>query len=195
MLRLLGYLLCIALGLAAGGGVAAWQLRSGMSALDISNGPWRTAQHVGTRDADMRTRAIIALRGLLALPDSEAVYYNAAFDSDGEPLNGACHYRVSGGRLPARWWSVTAYAPDGYLISNRSGIYSVGSGALSEEQQDDWSFTVGPHALAHPDEKWIPVAENQPFELTLRAYHPGEELLDARDSVALPTIILLECFE
>ncbi|MEM1133695.1 MAG: DUF1214 domain-containing protein [Pseudomonadota bacterium] len=193
MLRFLGYLLCIILGLGTGGGLAAWQLRSEGMAAGISNGPWSTADNIGTRSADMRTRAVTALRGLLALPDSEAVYYNTTVDSKGEALNGSCHYRVSGGALPARWWSVTAYDLEGYLIPNDSGHYSVGSGALPAEAKGDWSFMVGPDNIIAPDTKWIEVPADTPFELTLRTYHPAKALLEAKDSVPLPTITRLEC--
>ncbi|WOE76431.1 DUF1214 domain-containing protein [Alterisphingorhabdus coralli] len=193
MLRFLGYLLCILLGLGAGGGLAAWQLRNDSTTMGIANGPWKTAENIGSRYADMRTRAVVALRGLLALPDSEAVYYNAAVDSEGEALSGNCHYRVSGGALPARWWSVTAYDLDGYLLPNDSGHYSVGSGALPAEEQGNWSFVVGPDNTVASGGKWIEVVADAPFELTLRTYHPSKTLLEGKDSVTLPTVTRLAC--
>ncbi len=181
------------LGLAGGSGFAAWQIKSGSSTLSIENGPWQTAENIGSADASLQTRAVIALRGLLALPDSEAIYYNAVKDSDGQMLNGNCTYHIKGGTLAARWWSVTAYGKDNYLIPNRSGYYSAGSGAFSADQQSDWTIAVGADNVAGPGLPWIPVAKGQPFDLTLRAYHAEDSLLANRSSAALPTIERQEC--
>ncbi|GGB61572.1 DUF1214 domain-containing protein [Blastomonas aquatica] len=184
------YALMLVAGIALGSGIAVLQLRDSFAADGIANGPWRTAHKVGTADASVATRASIALRGLLALPEREAIYFNAASDSEGRALTGACRYRVTGGAIDARWWSLTLYDAKGYLIPNVAGAHSLGSAALSPAETSRWQVNIGP---ARTSAHWIAVPDDQPFELTLRAYHPSQRLLRERGTVDLPQIERAEC--
>lgn len=184
------YGLMLAVGLALGAGTAIVQLRQSFAADGIRNGPWRTGEKIGTADAGVATRASVALRGLLALPEREAIYFNASDDSQGRKLSGRCRYRVTGGALDARWWSLTLYDAKGYLIPNPARSHSLGSAALSAAEANRWQVDIarrpiGPH--------WIAMPDDQPFELTLRAYHPSPKLLATRGTVALPRIERMEC--
>lgn len=184
------YGLMLLAGLSLGIGAAALQLRESFAADGIRNGPWRTAEKVGTADASVATRAAVALRGLLALPEREAIYFNAAEDSAGRPLTGNCRYRVRGGAIDARWWSLTLYDSKGYLIANPARAHSLGSAALGPDEGDDWQVAIG----GQPgDGHWIAMPDQQPFELTLRAYHPSARLLRQRGSAQLPAIERGEC--
>jgi hypothetical protein len=91
----------------------------------LSNGPWRTSLSTGSADSDLYTRASVALHGLLALNRSETIYYTAATDSSGAVLDGACAYDIVGRDPDARWWSITAYGSDDYLIPNPVDRYSI----------------------------------------------------------------------
>lgn len=184
------YGLMLAAGLAIGVGTAVVQLRQSFAALGIENGPWSTGSNVGTADASVATRATVALRGLLALPEREAIYFNATTDSAGRTLDGRCAYRVSGGAIDARWWSLTLYDAKGYLIPNPASVYSVGSGAMSPEEAASWQVEI---AREKTGAHWIAMPDDQRFELTLRAYHPSRDLLARRGSVALPRIERGEC--
>jgi hypothetical protein len=184
------YGIMLVVGLAVGTGAAALQLRQSFAAMGIENGPWRTGEKVGTADASVSTRASVALRGLLALPEREAIYFNATTDSQGRKLEGRCSYRVTGGAIDARWWSLTLYDSKGYLIGNPESIHSVGSAAIPPQEAGNWTVDIsakrtGPH--------WIAMPDDQPFELTLRAYHPSRDLLARRGSVSLPRIERGEC--
>lgn len=173
-------LVALVLGIAIGLGAAWWSLRAGMEAFDIRSGPWVTSRNVGSVDATDRERAIIAVRALLALTAREAIYFNATTDSEGEALDGGCGYRIAGGPLAARWWSVTAYGADAYLIPNADHAYSAGgNGAEAVE------VIVGPQAGANG----IVTRNGERFELTLRAYGPGEGLL----TDPLPEIERISC--
>lgn len=186
----LRYGLMLIVGLALGVGVAVLQLRQSFAADGVSNGPWRTGNKVGTADASVATRASVALRGLLALPEREAIYFNAAEDSYGRKLTGQCSYRVTGGALDARWWSLTLYDAKGYLISNPASRYSLGSAVLSPVEAARWQIDI---SRTKSGQHWIAMPDQQPFELTLRAYHPSAELLRRRGSVQLPRIERGEC--
>lgn len=184
------YGIMLVVGLAVGTGAAALQLRQSFAAMGIENGPWRTGEKVGTADASVSTRASVALRGLLALPEREAIYFNATTDSQGRKLEGKCSYRVTVGAIDARWWSLTLYDSKGYLIGNPERVHSVGSAAIPPQEAGNWTVDIsakrsGPH--------WIAMPDDQPFELTLRAYHPSRDLLARRGSVSLPRIERGEC--
>lgn len=184
------YGIMLAAGLALGSGAAVLQLKQSFAAMGIENGPWRTGEKVGTADASVATRATVALRGLLALPEREAIYFNASTDSQGRKLEGRCSYRVSGGAVDARWWSLTLYDSKGYLIANPERAYSVGSAAMAPGEAGNWSVDI---ARQRTGSHWIAMPDDQPFELTLRAYHPSSKLLANRGSVSLPRIERGEC--
>lgn len=149
---------------------------SGMGG-DRQIGPWSTSDATGSESAGPLLRARVALRGLLALTAREAVYLNAATDSAGRPLDGGCTYRLAGAAPAARWWSITAYDSDGYLIATPAARYSIGSAGDAAIDA-----TVGPDGR-------ITTLPGQPFELTLRAYNPQPSLLSGE----LPVITRLSC--
>lgn len=184
------WLATILIGIALGTGFAIWQIRSSGLGDDIRIGPWSTGRDIGTADADMKTRAIVALRGLLALPKQEARYFTAATDSAGAPLSGKCRYTLSGGAMEARWWSITLYDRQGWLIPNRWNRHSIGSARIPAAQAGAWSLTIAPD---ESDGLWIPTATDGPFELTLRTYRPRGLLASDPSRVTMPTITKGEC--
>ncbi|MEO1167371.1 MAG: DUF1214 domain-containing protein [Pseudomonadota bacterium] len=173
-------LFALVLGIAIGLGVTWLSLRAGISAFEERIGPWITSQEFGSAEASDRSRAIVAVRGLMALPASEAIYFNAATDSEGRALDGGCRYRIAGPPLAARWWSVTAYGADAHLISNPDHAYSAGG---------DGAEAVLAQTGPEPGLGEIATRDGAPFELTLRAYGPGDGLLDG----TLPEIERLSC--
>lgn len=165
------YLICAGAGLVIGTGGAIWSVRAGALGSNDTIGIWATGKDFGTARASAYTRAVVALYGLLALPATEARYYTAATDDHGDPLNGRCTYRVTGGQLPAKWWSLTLYDPAGYLVANAPGVYSVGSVALPVGEQANWAVMVAPtQQTGH----WLPTGGVEKFALTLREYLPND---------------------
>ena len=183
-------LICGAVGLVLGGGAAVLSVRAG--ALDGGEraGPWMTGRDFGTAQATRFTRAVVALRGLLALPAREARYYTAVTDDAGRPLEGKCRYRITGGALPARWWSLTLYDRAGYLVPNPAGQYSLGSAGLPLAEAARWT------AVAAPDRQpghWLPTGGIDRFELTLRAYLPADGGTGNFTQKQLPSIVREGC--
>jgi hypothetical protein len=150
-------------------------------AISLSIGPWVTSRDTGSSDASMRLRAIVALRGLLALTSREAVYFNATVDDEGRALDGGCHYVIVGPAPSARWWSLTVYDLDGYLFPNPDHAYSIG-GSSTEEI----TVRAGPEPIGS---RWIATQPGEPFELTLRTYGPEPDLLSGQ----MPQIERLAC--
>ena len=179
-----------ALGVLIGGASAVWSVRAGALGSATSIGPWTTGRDFGTADASAKTRAVVALRGLLALPATEARYYNAAVDDAGRPLEGKCRYRIAGGALPAKWWSLTLYDPAGYLVANDANIYSVGSAALPVTEQAGWTVAAAPDRQPG---HWLPTGRPERFELTLRAYLPADRGKGDFSRAQLPSIVREAC--
>ena len=182
--------LAIGAALVLGLGSAYQAVRSGLSGGEVANGPWRTSLVTGSADADLYTRARVAVGGLLALAPSETVYWNAERDGDGRPLDARCDYAVAGAELPARWWSVTAYAADHFLIPNDAGRYSFSQTTLAREPGGPWTMRVSTEP-ASEGENWLPsgrTGATGPFALTLRLYNPAAEVYERPASVALPRI-------
>jgi hypothetical protein len=180
--------LAIGVALVLGLGSAYYAVRIGLSGGEIANGPWRTSLVTGSQQADLYTRARVAVGGLLALAPSETVYWNADVDAAGRPLDARCDYRVEGEELPARWWSLTAYAADHFLIPNDAGRYSFSQTTLARAPGGPWTLTVSTETRSG---NWLPSGRSGatgPFALTLRLYNPAPEVHEQAASVRLPRI-------
>lgn len=184
------YGICIALGLFAGTAYAVQAVRGGVNEGMISVGAWQTGKNFGSADASALTRAKVALSGLLALPANEAMYFTAARDSDGRALEGRCRYRVSGGALDGRWWSITLYEGEGWLVKNPANRWSIPASAVSADASGRWSFAVAPSAEPGI---WLPSGSANAFQLTLRLYHPSTAIPARPDQAQLPIITRQDC--
>ncbi|MES2753226.1 MAG: DUF1214 domain-containing protein [Pseudomonadota bacterium] len=180
------YLVLPVVGLLLGFGLAVRTVRAGALSSGERIGAWETGRDFGSADASAKTRAVVALRGLLALPASEARYYSASVDDGGAPLTGNCTYRLTGGVLPAAWWSVTFYDRAGYLVANPANSWSVGSAALSPTEQNRWTILVSPDPQPG---RWLPTGGTaEAFVLTLRAYLPADGGKGNFTAAELPTV-------
>lgn len=173
----------LAFALVVGVGTAWWRVQQGLGSGGVQSGPWETNAHIGAPTADAALRAGVAVAGLLALHRSETVYYTAQRDADGAPLTSNCVYRLTGSDPPARWWSITAYGDDHYLIPNPQHRYSVAKTTVAREADGRFTVRVGGPPAAR---NWIATAAGVPqrFSLTLRLYNPDEAV--TRDLTAVP---------
>ena len=152
----------------------------------IANGPWRTSLVTGSTGADMYTRAYVAITGLFALNPSEAVYFSASIDDAGRPLLARCSYRVEGRPVPARWWSITAYSDDHFLIPNAINRFSYNMGNLDVSDGKRFSITAAP--IEQPG-NWLPTGTNgNGFTLLFRLYNATPETIASLSTLSLPSI-------
>lgn len=154
-------------------------------AIDIDN--WQSDWSIGSESANPYVRARVARNGLLGLRKEEAVYFLKTVDDDGEPLSEACTYRVSGGVLPAAWWSITLYDSESRLPMNEDAHLSFDKTQAQQSNQGtetDWAFQVSPIA-PETGTAWVSSKAGGAFDLTLRLYQPHQNLLDD-PSGALP---------
>ncbi|MES2883386.1 MAG: DUF1214 domain-containing protein [Pseudomonadota bacterium] len=154
------------------------------------NGPWRTSANTGSVAANPWERAAVAVAGLYALTPQEAVYYTAFTDSSGETLRGECRYRVQGAPPPARWWSLTAYGADHYLVPNAAGVYARHAGNLPPSPDGRFDIALAPQAAT---ELSLPTPAEGPYSVTLRVYNPAPAVLAQLATLPLPTIVRESC--
>jgi hypothetical protein len=149
---------------------------------DVDVSGWRSDFAIGSQAADPYTRARVARHGLLALAKTEAVYFTRTTDDAGEPLSDRCHYRLSGGAMPAGWWSVTLYDATSMLPANTDNAPSIDA---SRAGQGDWAALIAPQ---RPDDgtPWISSRGAEAFDLTLRLYMPSRALLADPDAALTP---------
>jgi hypothetical protein len=189
MLRVLKILLVLLVG-AVLGLAATWAtvIRSGQRS-SAGDGPWHTSLDAGSSAGGPYSRAFIAVHGLLALSREETIYYTAANDSDGHALDGHCVYQIEGRDPPTRWWSITAYGADDFLIPNGAERYSVSMNSVARRADGTFAVTL---SKARVEGNWIPLAEGR-FDLTIRLYNPQATVAADPGHVALPTIRKADC--
>ena len=151
---------------------------------------WIGNTQVGSRNADAYTRAIVARTGLLALERSEAIYFHRFVDDEGVRLREDCAYELSGGAMPARWWSITIYAADDFLPVNGDDAFSVDATQVSATA-DKWKVRVAPDRADQPH--WISTRNAGEFNLALRLYNPAESIASAPEQVPYPKIVRTAC--
>lgn len=197
MRRSLYYLGAVVVGALLGCGSALWlaglwPAGSNMAFGNVDVGGWRSDFAIGSTAADPYTRARIARHGLLALAKTEAVYFTRAADDAGAPFREACTYRLSGGPMPAGWWSVTLYDGKSMLPANTDGALSIdasraGSGA--------WSAVIAPKP-PEGEGLWISNRGAGTFDLTLRLYMAAPALLsEPRAALKPPRVERISCAE
>lgn len=156
----------------------------------INNGPWMTNLSIGSEQASPYVRAAIALHGLLALRQSETIYYTAFKDSTGNPLDGNCTYKVQGKAPDARWWSITPYGADDYLIPNDLKRFSYNMNNVTYDSSGIYTIYV---SRDQQSGAWLPLGNQVEFSLSLRLYNPGQSVRDNPDKIELPIIIKENC--
>jgi hypothetical protein len=189
----LKFMATLLLALVLGAGSALLLIRSGGLGGQIASGPWETDLTIGSKEADPYTRARVAVAGLLALNRDETIYFTAESDGDGDPLKVSCSYKIEGNDPPARWWSITLYGEDHYLVSNPLERYSYGSETVTRNEDGGFLITVGPDEA---EGNWIPTGDSHTgatFTLTLRLYNPDESAARNPSGITLPQIAKEAC--
>ena len=188
MRQILKILAVLVIGIALGA-AATWFTVVRRTFGTVSDGPWKTSLLTGSNQSGPYLRASIAVHGLLALNRSETIYYTADHDSDGEWLDGNCIYRIAGREPSARWWSITAYGPDDYLMANKNNLWSVSGETVQLRPDSSFVITAAKHRAPG---NWIPVTRGR-FSLTLRLYNPGAGVVGDPAHAMVPTITRVVC--
>ncbi len=173
------------MGLAAGGAGALYVLKQPTASSSVAVGAWRANLDAGSQGADMFTRAKIALNGLLALNRSETIYFVAVQDDAGRALDGSCQYDVVGTPPAARWWSVTLYGDDLFLVGNAANRFSFNQTNVTRDADGAFHIVV---ASSQQSGDWLPAPLSGKFILVLRLYNPDPALAQNPASLVAPSI-------
>jgi len=188
---LLKCLASVLFALALGVGSALWAISSPPGKnLNVTNGAWRTNLAIGSSQAGMYIRALIARSGLFALNPSETIYFVADSDDNGQPLHSKCNYRIEGQDIAARWWSITAYGADHFLIANDKNRYSFSGQDVIRAADGTYRILMSSTAQSG---NWLPAGNQDQLYLALRLYNPQPAVYKNPAAVALPRIIREEC--
>ncbi|MGZ6125655.1 MAG: DUF1214 domain-containing protein [Myxococcales bacterium] len=163
-----------------------------MAALEIAAdlgttriGAWTTSATLGSGRGSLHERAAVAVHALFVLERSQALYYQARTDDAGARLDGRCRIEVRGRPPPARWWSITAYGGDDFLIPNREERYSFSGRTIVLEADGSFVARLGPH----PEHgNWLPTGSARVVKLTLRLYGPAPALAERPGDAMLPSV-------
>ncbi len=173
------------------GGASAWAtLEAGGHNFSERYGAWAHNRATGSTAAGPYTRAIIAKEGLLALSAREALYFNLAEDQDGRALSDSCAYELAGREPAARWWSVTMYADDGFLVQNSDHAHSIDASQVRPGPDGVWRARIAP--VRGDAAYWLSSrAARRNFSLTLRVYNPQRDFRASAET--LPALTRLTC--
>lgn len=176
-------------GLALGAGFA-WE-RSAISpgkGQIIRNGAWWTSCAFGSSLQSLRLRAYVARTGILALSQSEVIYFQTDLDDERRPLSCKHVYEVSGKTLDAAWWSLTVYDETYHYFPIEGARASYNSRNLPIDSDGNWQVRI---STIRQREPWIPVRGDGALRLTIRLYRPSEGVRRSLDTLSLPRIQMI----
>lgn len=149
---------------------------------------WVINTAIGRYGTNYLLRASTADRGLGANVAEDVIYPTLFGDAGDQGLPVPFRLRFAPGQTPPvdAFWSLTAYGPEGHLIANPAGIYSIGHQVPVVFQPDGSLELVVQYAdpgSAVPAGNWLPIPPAGQFSLVLRMYAPKEA---ARTGVWVP---------
>ena len=115
---------------------------------------------------------------------NETIYFQAANDSQLQPLVGKSSYEVTfpKGQIPPAkgFWSLTVYNPEHFFYPNALNRYALGTKNKTLKYNDDGSLTIyfGNQSPGKEKESnWLPAPAGN-FSIWIRAYWPDQAILD-----------------
>ena len=176
------------------GMISAWYvLENGSPLTTTTSNSWQLWVHDGDVGADPYTLAHMSRSGRLPITSSNALYFVATLDAEGEKIAADCDYVLSGKPLDSDWWSMALYTKDGRSIKNASERSFVNSSNLLRLANGGYEINLAKNARQG---NWIEISGEEELTLILRMYgiHATK---DAQRNTSieqnLPTIRRLEC--
>ena len=165
------------------------RLRSTRRQGPVANGWSYPKSNLGDYGQDYFYRAQVAVGGLAALPNAEAMYMRPVNAEGGNPFDSAKNWVL---RLPAQqlppvdaFWSLTMYrmTPEGqyFLFDNPVDRYAIGDRTAGLKRGSDggidiWMSRGDPGVSRRSN--WLPTPPSGPFGVVFRAYLPLAPLID-----------------
>ncbi len=177
----------IILSIVLGSAVGVYNIKSGKSDSQRIIGNWQTVnKDKDLNTADLLTIAQVAVYGPYALTKKEVIYVSTSTDSEGNELDPKADYIISGKNLDAKYWSITAYEENGFLIKNPISKYSYNLENVKYDT-DNISYKINLSGT-EKKENWLPTNDAKKITLIIRLYLPSEELRNNLTVQTLPTI-------
>ncbi|HXX02815.1 MAG TPA: DUF1214 domain-containing protein [Xanthobacteraceae bacterium] len=160
---------CLTLFLAAAIGLGAtWlTLTRGIAFGSLSIGAWTAWPKSGSPDIDPYARAAIARNGELPVGAGDGVAFYAHTDDAGNAFDGRCTFVVSGMTPAARYWTLTLYDAQGWLVANSLDRHGFTSAEILRQPDGRFAISVGPRARSG---NWLPTGGIEQFVLVWRLY-------------------------
>ncbi len=156
----------------------------------FKNGSW-----MGTNDLPLGKEPLITaqvtLFALYALPSEEAVYLFARKDNEGNLLNANHEYQITGNlhQVEAKYWSITAYGRDLFLIPNKENRFSFNGANIQADSAGN--FTIILSSKPH-EGNWLPTAPDSRFNLLFRIYRGNKDFIKKLKEASLPEIKIVK---
>jgi len=177
----------VLLAVVLGSGVGIYNISSGKSNSQRTIGNWKTVdKDKDLSTADLLTIAQVAVYGPYALTKKEVIYLSTSTDSEGNALDPKSDYVINGKKLDAKYWSITAYDENGFLIKNPIHKYGYNLEDVKYEA-DSTSYKINLSGT-EKKENWLPINNVQKTSLIIRLYLPSEKLRENLTVETLPTI-------
>lgn len=161
------------------------KMRSDIKKLGKNVNGWMLRTNLGNYSRDYNKRALIAMFGLGANIDQDAIYPSCTVDNNGNPLNGNKKYvlHFDKDKIPPvnAFWSITMYNPSDLLVANSINRFAIGD-RNNLKYNKDGSLDIYIQNEKPGKEKisnWLP-ANNGNFSLTMRLYWPKEQALNGQ---------------
>ena len=155
--------------------------------LVLRNGAWRYFASMDLAESDLQ-RAFIGRIGLFALNDSEAIYFIANEDDDGQPLRSTDQYIIEGSSYDADYWSLALYGEDHFLLQNNDKRYAYNQTSIDYKDSLQSFYTIQLGGQTIRQKNYLPTTGDQNITLLLRLYQPSEELYSNKGKIDLPRI-------
>jgi len=128
--------------------------------------------------------------GALQLGLSEGVQFVATTDSDGQPLDRNCRYRIDGNTPTATFWTLIPTDTHGASIARAGGPEGFNSARLARANDGSIELYVS-RSLAPLN--WVEIAGSGPFWLILTLYDTSLFSGIGSNQTILPAIIREAC--
>jgi hypothetical protein len=152
----------------------------------VWNGPWATNLLQGSTAQDPYLRYVIGVWAVMALPREETIYFGAHLDNSRELLDCKYDYVLEGNKnIDTRWWSITVYDEDGWLIANPDDLYSINLNTVKADADGRYRVYLSRN---RKEGNWLPLGESNHFQMIFRCYNPGVSIYSTPDKAELPKI-------
>lgn len=150
---------------------------------DVVNS-WSYLRGAGKYGTEYERRALVALFGLGANLDADAIYPRATKDASGEPLNGSNNYMIHFTKEslpPAKgFWSLSMYNSKQAFVTNPIKRFAIGDrDPLKYNKDGSLDIYIQNKSPGKAKEtNWLPSPAHENFNVVMRVYWPGEKALN-----------------